>query len=260
VNKMYEEILKLEKKIKLEKGEKLILLEGLPGLANVGKIVVDYLIEHFKTKKLLSMTVDSKNNFVLVKPNNLIELPKIEFFLWQHKQKKFLLLTGDAQPNDNNNYSFTERVSETLNKLGCEEAVTIGGIGYQEIPVDPKVYVTGNNKKLKEKFVKKGCEKKLFGQVGPIVGFTGTFAALNKGKIPTTILLAESFANPYYIGLRGASKILKILNSVYSLKISLKSIEEEVNDMEDELKKLGLALPTNEPKKEIRLEDTGYIG
>lgn len=255
---MYKEISKLSKKIKLKQGEELILIEGLPGLANVGKIVVDYLIEHFKPKKLLSMVVEENTNYVLVKPNNTIIMPKIEFHLLTHKKKKVLLITGDAQPSDENNLLFTKEVAKLMEELNCKEVVTMGGIGYQEIPNDPKIYVTGNNKELMKFFNKKGCNNKIFGQVGPIVGFTGTFGALT--KIPTAILLAESFANPYYIGLRGARKILKILNSAYSLKIPMKSIEEEVNDMEEELKKLGLSLPSTKPIKEHKTEEITYIG
>ena len=85
---MYDEITKLAKKIKLKK-EELILIEGLPGLANVGKIVVDYLIEHFKPKKLLSIDIEPDTNYVLVKQNNTITFPKIEFFLMKHKNKKY---------------------------------------------------------------------------------------------------------------------------------------------------------------------------
>jgi len=45
-------------KVTLHKKKKItnpILLEGLPGIANVGKIVVDYMIEQYSADRILSL-------------------------------------------------------------------------------------------------------------------------------------------------------------------------------------------------------------
>ena len=43
---------KFESKLKLNKP---IFIEGLPGIANVGKIAVDFMIDELKAKKLYSI-------------------------------------------------------------------------------------------------------------------------------------------------------------------------------------------------------------
>ncbi|GAG09369.1 unnamed protein product, partial [marine sediment metagenome] len=55
-----------------------ILIEGLPGMGNVGKIVIDYIIENLDAKKLCEIHSDKFPNSVFVNEKNLIELPKIQ--------------------------------------------------------------------------------------------------------------------------------------------------------------------------------------
>ena len=74
-----------EKKVKLNKP---ILLEGLPGIANVGKIVVDYLIEKLEAEKIMTFFSHELPNSVFVNENNLVELPRIEMYYKKIKNKQ----------------------------------------------------------------------------------------------------------------------------------------------------------------------------
>ena len=57
-----------------------ILIEGLPGIGNVGKIAADFVVDNLKAKKFLEITSNSFPNSVFVNEKNLIDLPKIEFY------------------------------------------------------------------------------------------------------------------------------------------------------------------------------------
>ena len=57
-----------------------ILIEGLPGIGNVGKVTVDFLIDELKAKKLYEITSNTFPHSVFVNEDNLVELPKIEVF------------------------------------------------------------------------------------------------------------------------------------------------------------------------------------
>ena len=57
-----------------------IFIEGLPGIGNVGKVVVDFLIDELKAKKLFDITSDTFPHSVFVTENNLIDLPKISIY------------------------------------------------------------------------------------------------------------------------------------------------------------------------------------
>jgi proteasome assembly chaperone (PAC2) family protein len=57
-----------------------ILIVGLPGIGNVGKIVVDFLIDELKAKKMYEIHSRHFPNTVFVNDNNLVSLPSVEIF------------------------------------------------------------------------------------------------------------------------------------------------------------------------------------
>ena len=57
-----------------------LFIEGLPGIGNVGKIAVDFLIEELKAKKLYSFFSYKFPHSVFVNEKNLVEMPKIEIY------------------------------------------------------------------------------------------------------------------------------------------------------------------------------------
>ena len=64
-----------------------LFVEGLPGIGNVGKIAVDFLVEEFKAKKLYSFFSYKFPHSVFVGENNLVEMPKVEIYYKQFKNK-----------------------------------------------------------------------------------------------------------------------------------------------------------------------------
>ena len=79
-----------------------ILVEGLPGIGNIGKVAVDFIIEEVNAKKLYEVTSFSFPHSVFVNEENLIEMPVIEVFYAKRKKQDLILLSGDIQPMDEN--------------------------------------------------------------------------------------------------------------------------------------------------------------
>src|SRR3989338_7160595 len=78
-----------------------VFIEGLPGIGNVGKVAVDFLIDELKAKRLYEITSYSFPHSVFVNEDNLVELPIVEVFYRQSPGKRdLLLLVGDVQPVD----------------------------------------------------------------------------------------------------------------------------------------------------------------
>ena len=80
-----------------------IFIEGLPGIGNVGKIAVDFLVEELKAVKLYSFFSHKFPHMVFVNEKNLVEMPKLEIYYKQFNDKKrqdLLILSGDIQPID----------------------------------------------------------------------------------------------------------------------------------------------------------------
>jgi proteasome assembly chaperone (PAC2) family protein len=158
-----------------------VLVEGLPGIGNVGKVAVDFIVDELKAVKLYELFSYTFPHSVFVNEENLVELPAIEIYYKKMKKGNDLLfLAGDVQPIDEVScYEFSEKILDILQELGGKEVITLGGIGLQAVPKKPRVYCTGNMKSIIEKY-KKGTNlnEKIYGVVGPIVGVSGLLLGL----------------------------------------------------------------------------------
>jgi len=249
-----------------------VLLEGLPGIGNVGKIAVDFLVEELKAKKICSFFSYKFPHSVFVNENNLIEMPKIEVYYKKFKDKNkrdLLLLVGDIQPIDEEScYSFCDEVLELMKGWGCKEIVTTGGIGLQKTPEKPRVYCTSNDEVLLKNYVKKGIyvERDIFGVVGPIVGVSGVLLGRGKQKgVKGVALLAETLGHPMFLGIKGAKELLKVLDDQFALGLNLKKLSKEIISLEKEIMKKTkewsqVGTKTEPGAKPASEGDMNYIG
>ena len=249
-------ITQIGKKPKLTKP---ILIEGLPGIGNVGKVAVDFIIDELKAKKLYDILSYSFPHSVFINEDNMVELPSIEIYYKQISGQDVLFLVGDVQPTDEvSSYEFCEKILDVCEEYGVKEIVTLGGIGLQEVPDQPKVYCTGNDKKLIEQYGKIKAngtivETKIYGVVGPIIGVSGLLLGLaEKRKIPAVSLLTETFGHPMYLGIKGARQTIKVLDARFLMHIDLKKLDKEIEDVEKDVGKRSQEIST--VSKQIALE------
>ena len=246
-----------------------VFIEGLPGIGNVGKVAVDFLIDEIKAKKLYEITSYTFPHSVFVNEDNLVELPVVEIFYKQHNGKRdILLLSGDVQPIDEiSSYEFSEKVLDIVQKFHGKEVITLGGIGLPDIPKKPKVYCTANTRKIIDRYKSDLVSNKLYGVVGPIVGVSGLLLGLaSRRDIEAISFLAETYGHPMYIGIKGAKEILKVLDKKLNLNIDINKLDKEIKDIESEIMKKTEQL--SEVTKQIALKklqkklgkDVDYIG
>jgi len=255
------------KKPKLNKP---VLIEGLPGIGNVGKVAVDFMIDQLKAVKLYDLFSHTFPHSVFVNEKNLVELPKIEIYYKKMKKgNDLLLLAGDVQPIDEVScYEFSEKILDIMEEYDGDHIITLGGIGLQEVPKKPKIFCTGNSKYLISKYQKDTeLNNKIHGIVGPIVGVTGLLLGLaERRKIESICILAETYGHPMYLGIKGARAILNILDKKLNLKMDLKDIDKEIKLIEtDVIKKTeefsNVSKKTAFKKlKDKIVTDVNYIG
>lgn len=248
-----------------------ILVEGLPGIGNVGKVVVDFMIDELGAKKFAEFNSYTFPHSVFVNEQNLVELPSIEVYYKKFKTKRndLLILAGDVQPVDEVScYEFSNKVLELAKELKCKEVITLGGIAMKTIPKKPTVFCTGNCKDTINKY-KRGVDNinnQLYGVVGPIIGVSGVLLGLAaKRDIKAISLLAETYGHPMYLGVKGAKEILKILNKKLSLKVNVAALDSEIKELEQEMGKRAQEMVAVQGKKLAKFrgkfgKDINYIG
>ncbi|MBL7056482.1 PAC2 family protein [Candidatus Woesearchaeota archaeon] len=232
---------KIEQVGKKPKLDNPILIEGLPGIGNVGKVAIDFLIDELKAEKLFEISSYSFPHSVFVNEHNLVELPVVEVFYKKFKGKRqdLLLLSGDVQPTDEvSSYEFSEKILDLIASFKGKEVITLGGIGLGEVPKKPIVYCTGSSSKIVKKYKSKLVNDKLYGVVGPIVGVSGLLVGLaKKKKMEGIAFLAETYGHPMYLGIKGAREILKVLDNSLGLKINMKRLDKEIKEIEQDMMK-----------------------
>ncbi|MFH0870538.1 MAG: PAC2 family protein [archaeon] len=249
----------VHKKIKINSS---VLIEGMPGIGNVGKIAADIIVEQLKAEKIASFFSHCLPNSVFVKENNMVGLPKIELYHKRKGKQDFIFLVGDVQPmQEEDSYSFTEAVLDTIQKLGYKEIIALGGIGLSEPPKESRIFCTGNDKKFIDEFVKLGVSNKLYGFVGPIMGITGLLLGLSKERnMRAVTVLAETYASPMHVGFREAKGLLGIIEKKYKLGLSMDKVEKDIKAFEGNLKPNAKQQELAKSKLKLAHQDTNYIG
>ena len=236
-----------------------ILIEGLPGIGNVGKIALDFILEELKAKKIAEFRGNSIPHSVFVNENNLVDLPSIELYCKKTKNNDLLLLAGDVQPNDEAGcYEFCDAVLDVAQEFKCSKIITLGGIALRQEPRIPQVFLTGNDKNIVQEYAKgTKANPKIYGKVGPIIGVTGVLLGLAKRRnIPAVSLLAETFGHPFHLGVSGAREILKVLKKKLHIDVDLELLNKEISEIEQELGKTHEILKHYKKKD----EEVNYIG
>ncbi|MDD5178360.1 MAG: PAC2 family protein [Candidatus Nanoarchaeia archaeon] len=237
-----------------------ILLEGLPGIGNVGKLTSDYLIDTLKAEKWVDIKTFDMPNAVFVNEENLIERPSMSIYHKKLPKNDLLILVGDVQPLDERAcYEFCDSLLKFLVKYKTKEIIALGGIGLGSEPDDPRVFSASNDKKIVIRYKHKNLINELYGLVGPIVGVTGILPALASDyKIPSIILLSETLGHPGHIGIKSSRAVLQILKDQFNLKINLKEMDEEIIEVEKEVKTKDLSV-VNKKQKNAE-QNVDYIG
>lgn len=247
------------KRLKNVKFNKPILIEGLPGMGNVGKITVDFMIESLKAEKVYEISSDGFPNFVLVNEKGLVELPMVEVYYKKIRGKDFFLVAGDVQPIDEkSSYEFCDKLLDIFQSLKGREVITLGGIGLDEPPKAPKVYCSGTDKKLISSF-KLGGVKSAEGVVGPIIGVSGLLVGLAKRRgLKGVVLLVETLGFPNYLGIKEARELLKVLNNHFNLGLNMKNLNDEIKIIEKDIREKLTKIVHREENK--LKKDVSYIG
>lgn len=239
-----------------------VMIEGLPGMGNVAKITIDFIIESLKADKVYEISSYGFPNFVFVNEKGLTELPKVEIYHKKIKGKDFFLVSGDTQPIDEeSSYEFCDKLLDLFQEFNGKEVITLGGIGLEEPPKHPKVYCSGTDKTVVDKFKINGI-KSAEGVVGPIIGVSGLLLGLAKIRgMKGAVLLVETFGVPTYLGIKESRELLKILNKQFKLGLNMGDLDREVGLVEKEIKnKLDKFMLREEKKLKSKKDVTNYIG
>jgi len=236
-----------------------ILIEGLPGIGNVGKLATEHLIDTVNATKFAELYSKDFPPQVFINTDGTITLVNNEFYYWKAKkktQRDLVLLTGDYQGlSSQGQYELVEKILDICKEFGIKEMYTLGGYGLGHEIEKPKVLCATTDKILVKKMKKHGAVFKKNEPGGGIVGASGLLLGLGKLRgIHGTCLMGETPG--YLVDPKSAKAVLKILMSITKVDVSLSALEKKAKEIEH----IAHQLKEMEGLSKEKTEELKYIG
>jgi len=236
-----------------------MLIEGLPGIGNVGKLAVEHLIDTIGAEKFAEVYSKDFPPQVFINTDGTITLVNNEFYYWKAKKKNqrdLVLLTGDYQGlSSQGQYELVEKILDICEEFGVKEMFTLGGYGLGHEIESPKVLCATTDKHLVKKMKKHGAVFKKNEPGGGIVGASGLLLGLGKLRgVEGTCFMGETPG--YLVDPKSAKAVLKILMKITNIDVSLSALEKKAKEIEH----IAHQLKEMEGMSKDKTEELKYIG
>ena len=256
-----ETTIKVFEKVKLKRP---IMVEGLPGIGNVGRVAAGYLVSELKMKKFAELYSPHFLPLVLLQNDSVANLLKCEFYYYRGKDRDIVILTGDTQSiTPEGHYEIIDKILDFTTKLGVKELITLGGFAEGKEVVEPRVIGAVNDKSLLKKYEKFGIDFGKEHPIGTIVGASGLLLGLGKMyNVDGICIMGETFGLPLVTDPKAADAVLHVLVKILGVKVDRSKLEKTIKEMEDRIEKTDkihkkMLQQLSKPSKG---EDIKYIG
>lgn len=254
------EIVVIEK-VNLENG---VLVSGLPGIGNVGKASVTYLIDFLKAKKFADLYSNHFLHITLVNENAEVEPMKNEFYYYKARRKgerDIIFLTGHTQSaSSEGQYEVAKKIVQFSREIGAREIITLAGLGVGEIVENPQIFGILSHKELRGKYEKYGIHFEP--KIGQVFGAAGII--LSEGAklgMKGICLLGETpgflVSDP-----KATEALLKIMEKILKVKLNYSDLDKKIKETEKLIKRIQ-ELQTQmmtPPQKQGEKKELSYIG
>jgi uncharacterized protein len=240
-----------------------VLVEGLPGVGNVGKLALDYLREKLDAKPLATFHSKLLPPQVYVSEEGLIRLVSNDLSYLKAPAaggRDLLLLGGDYQGmGPEGQYELTERVLDFCAKLGTREVYTLAGFAQGHVVERPRVLGAATNPQLVEAMKRFGVVFSRNDPGGGLIGASGLFLGLGRlFGMEGVCLMGET--SGYFVDPRSAEAILKVLTQVLGLEIDFSDLEAKAKEIDRIAQRIHDSEPKPAESAATPREDLGYIG
>lgn len=242
-----------------------VLVEGLPGVGNVGKLAADYLREQLKARTVATIYSKFFPPQVYVSEDGLIRLVSNELAIHRAErpgQRDLIILGGDYQGiSPEGQYELTYKVLDFCHGLGVREVYTLAGFAQGHLVERPRVLGAATTAARVEAMKKHGVTFSRHDPGGGLVGASGLFLGLGRlFGMEGVCLMGET--SGYFADPRSAEAVLRVLASILSLEVDFHELEEKTREVDRIAQKIheseaksAEAAPSAAPR-----EDLGYIG
>lgn len=235
-----------------------ILVEGLPGVGNVGKLAAEHLVDQLKATKFAEIHSKYFPPQVLLDDEGVIRLVSNDLYYVRGEGERpdLIILVGDYQGlTPEGQYELSDFMLKVAVDNKVRRVYTLGGYGIGRMVDNPRVLGAATSVQLVEEMKENGV---VFSKGEPgsgIVGASGLLLGLGKIRgVEAVCLMGET--SGYFVDPKGAEAVLRILSTLLKVEVDFSALQDKAQQIDVITSKLKEA----EEPQEKRREDLGYIG
>ncbi len=233
-----------------------IMIEGLPGVGQVGKLAAEHLIKELDAQKIAEITSIYFPPQVILEDYGVARLPNNEIYRYEDKKTglRIMFLVGDFQSTSpEGHYLLTSTYLEIAEKLGVKRIYTLGGYGVGHLTDEVRVIAAVNNEKLKPEVESAGAQFTQSEPGGGIIGASGLLLGLgSRMNIEGICIMGET--SGYLVDPRSATCVLSILSKLTGIEVDTTTLQDRAVEMEAFVEKVK-SIEKNNSEDEL-----SYIG
>ena len=232
-----------------------ILIEGLPGVGHVGKLVAEHLLSELDGELVKRVYSEHFPPQVDIE-NGRAKLACAEIHAVEADGQDLLVLTGDQQAQDAiGHYRLTDRLLDIVEELGVERAFALGGVPTGELIDEYGVIGAATTDEFVDELEEMGVEFREGEPAGGIVGVSGLLLGLGERRdLPVACLMGET--SGYLVDPKSARAVLEVLEDAIGFEVDFESLEERADEMEEVVQKIQQM----EQGQQATDDDLRYIG
>jgi len=215
-----------------------VLIEGLPGIGHVGKLVAEHLIHELGAQKIAEIESIFFPPQVIIQENGTVRLANNEIYFYDGEEHRLLFLVGYYQSTSaEGHYLLADTFLSIAGSLGVSWFYTLGGYGVGHLVDVPRVLAAVNDEMLRDPLEAAGAVISPDEPGGGIIGAAGLMLGLGKARgIEGICLMGET--SGYLVDPKSAAAVLGILCTLLGLDVNATTLQERGIEMEHMIEKL----------------------
>ncbi|MHC1688817.1 MAG: proteasome assembly chaperone family protein [Methanothrix sp.] len=239
-----------------------ILIEGLPGVGHVGKLVADHMVEELHAEKIIEIYSPHFPPQVMVKEDGTIRQVRNEIYAYHGKENEpdLLILIGDYQSATNEgHYELAGIFLDIAESFSTKRIYALGGYGTGQFVDKPTVMGAATRIELVEEMKQQEVVFHENEPGGGIIGVSGLLLGLGALRGIDAVCLM-GVTSGYLVDPKAAQEVLRILSRILGIEVSMHALEERAKEMEKIIGKLQEMERAQAPYEAGGDEDLRYIG
>ncbi|MDY6779933.1 MAG: proteasome assembly chaperone family protein [Halobacteria archaeon] len=237
-----------------------VLIEGLPGVGHVGKLVVEHLVEELDSRLVRRIYSHHFPPQCTVDEDGMTELVCAELYHCELGDTDALVLTGDHQSQTiDGHYKIATHLLDLADRFDVSSVYTLGGVATGEMIEEYGVVGASNDEAMVDEIEEYGVE---FGEGEPeggIIGVSGLLLGMGETRGYSGVCLMGETSG-YVVDPKSAQAVLDVLMEALDFEVGTQELEERAEEMEEVVSRL------EEMNQDMELpgmpgeEDLRYIG